>query len=286
MAFPGSDTGADLQSYITLAPDWEGIPANYRLIVAGQPSRVIATTPYVRLLPAQLFAAAGVPLTPGVSRTLALTYSASVGFHSLAESTFQLTFGPPAASSRLALAPLVPPVVTGSTIAVTYDVRSYPRQLLEAPRLNVSMPGNASRQFSLVGFYPYYSVPLSGSSGTINIPVSALAGAGTYTIWIEFQPGINAFPSDISDLAFTRVDAGTSRPPAPILSLGPGNPPAHSLDVAYKGRFTVTYDVSRVPGASGAIIELAAPPPATFDLGRAPAGIGLRLQARGLRLEA
>jgi hypothetical protein len=269
VAFPGSDTGADLQSYITLAPDWEGIPANanYRLIVAGQPSRVIATTPYVRLLPAQLFAAAGVPLTPGVSRTLALTYSASVGFHSLAESTFQLTFGPPAASSRLALAPLVPPVVTGSTIAVTYDVRSYPRQLLEAPRLNVSMPGNASRQFSLVGFYPYYSVPLSGSSGTINIPVSALAGAGTYTIWIEFQPGINAFPSDISDLAFTRVDAGTSRPPAPILSLGPGNPPAHSLDVAYKGRFTVTYDVSRVPGASGAIIELAAPPPATFDLG-------------------
>ncbi len=99
VSWPGSDTGADLNSYVTIAPDWEGIPPNaaYRLTVAGKPSRVIATTPYVRLLPAQLFAAAGVPLTPGVSRTISFTYSASVGLHAVAESTFALTFGPPAA---------------------------------------------------------------------------------------------------------------------------------------------------------------------------------------------
>jgi hypothetical protein len=269
-AFPGSDTAADLNSYITLAPDWEGIPsnANYRLTVAGQPSRVIATTPYVRLLPAQLFKAAGVPLMAGVSRTLSLTYSASVGLHNVAESTFQLTFGPPAATSRLALAPVVPPVVSGSTIPVTYDFRTYPRQLLQAPTLNVSLPGNASTKFFQVRLYPYYSVPLAGSSGTVNVPVNALAGAGTYAIWIDFQPGLGSeIPSDISDLAFTRVDAGTTRPPAPLLSLGQGSPTAHSLDVPYKGKFTVTYDVSSVPGASGAIVELAAPPPAPLDLG-------------------
>jgi hypothetical protein len=266
LAFPGSDTAADLNSYLTIAPDWEGIPANatYRLAVAGQPSRVIATTPYARMLPAQLFAAAGVSLAPGTSRTLSLTYSASVALHNVAESTFQLTFGPPATSSRLALAPTVPPVVSGTTIPVTYDVRSYPRQLLGSPTLNVSMPGNASHQLAEIGLYPYYSVPLSALTGTVNVPVNALAGAGTYTIWIDFQPGTSTFPSDISDLAFTRVDAGTARPPAPLLSLGAGNPAVHTLDVPYKTKFTVSYDVSHVPAASGAIIELGAPPPSAF----------------------
>jgi hypothetical protein len=266
VAFPGSDTAADLNSYITIAPDWEGIPANasYRLAVAGQPSRVVATTPYARFLPVQLFAAAGVPLAPGTSRTLSLTYTASVGLHNVAESTIQLTFGPPATSSRLALAPIVPPVVSASMIPVTYDFRSYPRQLLSAPTLNISMPGNASHQLSEIGLYPYYSVPLSAQTGTVNVPVSALPGTGTYTIWIDFQSGTSTFPSDISDLAFTRVDAGTARPPAPLLSLGPGSLPVHTLDVPYKTKFIVSYDVSHVPGASGAIVELAAPPPSAF----------------------
>jgi hypothetical protein len=266
VSFPGSDTAADLNSYITIAPDWEAIPANatYRLAVAGQPSRVIATTPFARLLPAQLFAAAGVPLIPGVSRTISLTYSAALGLHNIAESTFQLTFGPPAASSRLAFAPRVPALISGSTIPVSYDLRGYPRQLLRAPSLNVSMVGNASHRLAGAGLYPYYSVPLSATAGTVNIPVSALTGAGTYTIWIDFQPSSTAFQSDISDLAFTRVDAGTARPAAPLLSLGNTAPTVHTLDVPYEVPFTVTYDVSHVPGASGAIIELAAPPPSAF----------------------
>jgi hypothetical protein len=261
--FPGSDTAADLNSYITIAPDWEGIPANatYRLAVAGQPAHAIATTPYVRMLPAQLFAAAGIALTPGVSRTLSLTYSASVGLHTIAESTFQLTFGPPAASSRLVLAPVVPPVVSGPTIPVRYDLRGYPSSLLNAPRLNVSLPGVGSLYFQGAGLYPYYSMPLTATSGTVNVPVSALAGAGTYTLWIDLQPGLTPVDSDVSDLAFTRVDSGTARPPAPLLSLARGGPTAHTLDVPYKSTFAVTYDVSNVPRATGAIVELAAPPP-------------------------
>jgi hypothetical protein len=263
VTWPGSDTGADLNSYITLAPDWEGIPANatYRLTVAGQPSRVIATTPYVRLLPAQLFAAAGVALTPGVSRTLSLTYAAYVGLHSVAASTFQLTFGPPAASSRLILAPSVPPVVSGPTIPVTYDIRGYPSDKVRSPVLNVSMPGVGSLFFQGAGLFPYYTTPLPSTNGTVNVPVSALAGAGTYTLWIDLQPKPH-FESDVTDLAFTRVDAGTARPPAPLLSLPHDSAaPVHSLGVPYRSPFVVSYDVSRVPGASGAIVELAAPPP-------------------------
>jgi hypothetical protein len=147
---------------------------------------------------------------------------------------------------------------------VSYDFHGYPRQLLGAPTLKVSMPGNGSHKLADVGLYPYYSVPLSSPSGTINIPVSALAGAGTYTIWIDLQSNATTFPSDISDLAFTRVDAGTARPPAPLLSLGTGSPGVHTLDVPYKTKFTVSYDVSHIPGATGAIVELAAAPPSTF----------------------
>jgi hypothetical protein len=287
ISFPGTDTGADLNSYITIAPDWEGIPANatYRLTVAGQPKQVIATTPYARLLPAQLFAAAGVAMTPGVSRTISLTYSASAGLHVIAESTFQLTFGPPAASSRLVLAPKVPPVVSGATIPVTYDLRAYPSALLHAPVLNVSLPGIGSTAFSGFGLYPYYSTPLSGTNGTVNVPVSALAGAGTYTLWIDLQPGMTAFNSDISDLAFTRVDAGTARPPAPLLSLTRGGAAAHSLDVPYKSLFTVSYDVSQVPQANGAIIELAAPPPSPFFYGGFPGGLNTFRNPNGNALD-
>ena len=264
VSWPGSDTGADLNSYITIAPDWEGIPPNatYRLTVAGQPSHVIATTPYVRMLPAQLFAAAGVALTPGTSRTLSLTYRASTGLHAIAESTFQLTFGPPAPSSRLVLAPVVPPVVSGATIPVTYDLRGYPADKLRAPALNVSMPGNDTLFFQGAGIYPFYTVPLTAPNGTVNVPVSALAGAGTYTVWIDLQPGTTAFGTDMSDLAFTRVDAGTARPPAPLLSLPHDtSPPVHTLLVPYRSPFVVAYDVSNVPGANAAIVELSAPPP-------------------------
>ncbi len=276
ITFPGLDTGADLNSYITIAPDWEGIPANatYRLAVAGQPSRVVATTPYVRLLPAQLFAASGVALSPGVSRTISLTYSASVGLHVVAESTFQLTFGPPPVSSRLVLAPKAPPVVSGTTIPVTYDLRGYPASLLSAPVLNVSMPGTGIANFLAVGLVPYYSVPLAGTQGTVNVPVSSLAGAGTYALWIAMQPGATAFNSDISDEAFVRVDSGTARPPAPLLSLAAGQPLVHTLTVPYKSTFRVTYDVSNVPRATGAIVELAAPPPSpAFEAGTLGSGL-------------
>ena len=108
-------------------------------------------------------------------------------------------------------------------------------------------------------------MPLTAPNGTVNVPVSALAGAGTYTLWIDLQPGTTAFGSDISDLAFTRVDAGTARPPAPLLSL-PHDPsaPVHTLLVPYRSPFVVSYDVSHVPGATGAIVELSAPPPSPF----------------------
>jgi hypothetical protein len=167
------------------------------------------------------------------------------------------------------LAPKVPPVVIGTTIPVTYDLRGYAPDKLHAPALNVSFPGEDALQLGGIGLYPYYSVALTAPNGTVDVPVSALAGAGTYTIWIDLQPGTPGFASDVSDLAFTRVDAGTARPPAPLLSLPHDTTaPAHTLEVPYKSPFVVAYDVSHVPGASGAIVELAAPPPSPVFYGQ------------------
>ncbi len=254
VAFPGSDTGADLNSYITIAPDWEGIPANatYRLTVAGRPAQVIARTPYARLLPAQLFAAAGLTMTPGTSHTLSLTYSATTGLHTIAESTFQLTFGPPAPASRLVLAPHVPAVVTGATIPVTYDLRGYPAGQLSSPTVDVSCPGTASTTQSELGIVPCYTAPLTSTNGTVNVPVSALAGAGTYSVWIDLQPGIDRIRLGHQR---PRVHArgrgyrATAGPAAVARPRRPGIAPSRRPVQEQRSRCRTTSRASRVPPA-------------------------------------
>src|SRR5206468_1009370 len=121
----------------TIAPDWEGVPAGagFRLFVAGHPESVLATTRWARLLPAQVLAAAGLPLVSAASRTVRLTYSAGG-----VSTTFPLTFGPADATVlSAALAPRVPAVVRGGQIAVTYDLTGVGG--LDHPTLVVSEPG-------------------------------------------------------------------------------------------------------------------------------------------------
>ncbi len=264
--YRGSDTGASLRAYITIAPDWEGLPANaqYRLYVAGHPGQLIATTPYVRILPTQLLAAAGLSTAAGISRSIRLTYEATSGLRSLARTTFQLTFGPPAPSSRVVFAPRAPAVVTGPSFQVSYDLTGYPTSLLAGPRLNVSLPGETTLIHQVGGIYPLYSVPLTGATGTVTIPTSALAGGGVYTVWIAMRPDDPTLAGDRSDAAFIRVAnaGGAVRPPAPILAAsGSSSAPGHTIDVPYGAHLAVTYDVSSVAGATGALLELSAPPP-------------------------
>ncbi|HZO92834.1 MAG TPA: S8 family serine peptidase [Candidatus Baltobacteraceae bacterium] len=264
--YDGSDTGAALRSFITIAPDWEGIPANaqYRLYVTGHPSEVISSAPYARLLPAQLFSAAGIAMTPGTARTVALTYEATAGLRSIARTSFQLTFGPPAPASRVVFAPNAPAVVTGSSFQVSYDLTGYPMALAAGPRLNVSLPGETILVHQNAGLYPLFSTPLTGTSGTVTVPTSALAGAGTYTVWIDMRPNDPTAADDRSDAAFVRVapSSGSTRPPAPLLAPSGSNVPGgHFADVPLAGKLQVSYDVSNVPGASGAIVELSALPP-------------------------
>jgi hypothetical protein len=105
-------------------------------------------------------------------------------------------------------------------------------------------------------------VPLTKTSGTVNVPVSALQGGGMYGIAIQAAPDSFEF----SDFAYTRVQdaASDARPAAPVLA-APGSPAGYLLTVPYHGKFSVSWNVSHVPGAAGAYLEISAPGPNDFN---------------------
>ncbi|HKU67506.1 MAG TPA: S8 family serine peptidase [Candidatus Baltobacteraceae bacterium] len=273
--------GSSAFAPITIAPDWEGLPkgTSFRLYVNGSPKNVLGTGPWARLMPNDLLSAAGLPLYSQQFRTVNLTYQAYVGFHSVAHASIALTFQPNSQDLEgEGPAPVVPPVVTGTTIPVQYDLSAYDPSQVSNPQLIVSYPGRMSIwDDGDPGYKPDYTVPLTQTKGTVNIPISALAGDGIYGIAVQvnvlshyaspfmFQIGLNDAPIG-SITAYTRVStAGTNRPAAPILSYigGPQFPQesGHAIDLPYNSPFQVTWDVSNVPNATGATLEISAPGP-------------------------
>jgi len=256
----GTMTGRNAKAWITIAPDWEGLPdeeVHFALKVGG---KTIATTRWARLLPEQILAAAGLPLASTTSRTVNLTYQARSEDAVLAQAQFSLTFGPAASTTRALHAPLVPAVVNGATIPVTYDLTGV--RNVSNPALLVSEPGRINPSTGSI-YRVLYSVPLTTLTGTVQIPVSALQGGGIYGINILF--GFIGFSPLDSDFAYTRVSpAGSSRPPAPLLSQN-GSNPGHLLEVPYGGSFELSWDVSGAANADGAMLEVSAPGPGTFN---------------------
>src|SRR5882757_9731715 len=242
-------------AWITVAPDWIGLPdhgVSYRLTVAGQR---LASTPWARVQPADILGAAGLPLAATSPRTVPLTYTASVHGRVVARADVSLTFGPTNGTVPSVVAPLVPSVVRGSTIPVRYDIS----RLTGAtnPVLVVSQPGRIETATGLF-FRPAYTVPLTVPTGTVNVPVSALSGAGIYGIGIQNGPGGWFSPND-STFAFTRVAPPSDARPTPPTLNG-----AHYLGIPDHGAFQLSYDVRNVPGATGAVVEFSAPGPTPF----------------------
>jgi hypothetical protein len=258
--------GADETAWITVAPDWEGLNDGashaYSLYVTGKPGQQLATTAFARLQPADILNAAGLPLASSASRTVNLTYAALTGRRVVAQTSFSMTFGPAAAKTTQLHAPIVPAVVTGATIPVSYDITN--ANLIGTPSVIVSQPGRIDPATGNL-FHPAYIAPLpAGLKGTVNVPVSALQGGGIYGIAIAFGPvsfKLNAPLPTLSDFAFTRVaPANDGRPIAPLLSYN-GSTPGHFLEVPYNGSFQLSYNVSNVSGATGAMLEISAAGP-------------------------
>ena len=251
-------------AWITISPDWVGLPdtgVTYRLAATTGPAKRLATSAWARLQPGSILAAAGLDLDANQTQTVPLVYTASAGGKTLVRKTFSLTFGPTDGSTPGVLAPLVSPVTTGSTIKVTYDISHLTGAT--APTLVVSQPGHIDPATGLY-FRPAYTAPLTDPTGTIDVPVSALQGGGIYGIGIQEAPG-GWFEANLSAYAFTRVaPAGTDQPAPPTLSAN-GSTPGHYLEFGYDGKFQVHYDVRNVSGATGAVAEISAPGPNTFN---------------------
>ena len=272
----GVNSGLRAKAWITIAPDWEGMApgVNYQLSLASDPSKVLATTPWARLLPETILGAAGYPLAATTSRTVTLTYAAISDGQTIAQSTFSLTFGPADQVSEQVHAPLVPATVTGATIPVTYDLTNTLN--LSNPTLVVSDPGRFTPPWCSCSFHVRYSVALTATKGTVQVPVSALEGGGIYGIGINLGP--SPFGYDYySDFAFTRVGStNAARPASPLFSIN-GSASAHYLEVPYGGTFQISWDASTVPNANGAMIEVSAPGPNTrnnYDTFNNPNGSG------------
>ena len=259
----GSNTDRNERAWITIAPDWEAVPAHtpYELFVSGKPHRALATTPWARLLPSQILDAAGLPLVSSANRTVDLTYRAGTATHPLAQASVSMTFGPADATTQAVLAPIVPSVVNGATMHVLYDLTNV-RSAGGSPRLVVSEPGRTAPDQRL--FRAIYTASLNNTKGAVDVPVSALQGGGIYGVAVAFGPvatNPNIRLPLVSDFAFTRVaPTSAARPAAPLLSIN-GLPGSHFLEVPYGTQFQLTYNVANVPDANGAVVEVSAPGP-------------------------
>jgi len=257
-------SGRLLHAWITIAPDWTGLPRSgvrYRLTALGGRGTVIATTPWARLQPARLLAAAGKPVISKAPRTVKLTYAASAGGRTLTRTTTTLTFGPSNGTTLSALAPIVPAVSQGPVIPVRYDLSVV--SPLTNPVLVVSEPGRVDPASGLF-FRPAYTKAVTSLRGTIDVPVAALQGAGIYGIGIQSSPGGSA-STNYTAFAFTRVAPPDSAQPAPPTLSYQGSAPAHFLNVPYHASFQVSYDVRDVKGANSAMLEVSAPGPTNFN---------------------
>jgi hypothetical protein len=265
-------TGENSFAPITIAPDWEFIPAGarYQLMVNG---KILARTPWARLYPEDVLAAAGQRLASSATRRVKLVYEALIGRQQI-RVPFTLGFGPSTGRELAIPAPIVQPVVTGDTFTVSYDLTHTTQSspVFNPPLLTVSLPGRFSGENGLMndgGYYAVWSTTVpANSKGTVKVPVSALKGSGIYGINIftgQLPPGQGILI--VSGRAITRVvarDASTSRPGAPQLSATGLNPSAF-LEVPLAGDFHVSYDVSKVPKATGAALEISAGGPTVDD---------------------
>jgi hypothetical protein len=257
-------TGRLANAWITVAPDWTGLPragVQYQLSATAGPRGQLASTPWARLQPATILAAAGQPLAVTGTRNVPLVYSATEQGRVVAQARFTLTFGPTDGTVQSVPAPLAPAVENGPVIPVHYDISDLTGAT--SPTLVVSQPGRVDPATGLF-FRPSYTVPLTAPAGTVDVPVSAMPGAGIYGIGIQNSPGGWASAND-SAYAFTRVaTAGDAKPEPPTLSAG-STPAGHYLEIPYHGSFQLHYDVRDVPFAAGAVAEFSAPGPTPFN---------------------
>lgn len=254
----GPPSGQNLTGPISIAADVAGRAsiANPTYVLRIGKQAFARSAPVVRLLPSQILQAAGLSVVSTGPRDVPMTFEIRSGTAVVASRSFTLTFGPTDGTYTEALAPAGPPVVSaGNSFTVAYDLKHV--RFVDKPRLVISPIGHWSPVAAPM-FRNEQVIPLSVNGTKVTIPASAFpAGAGLYGIGIEQDTAVGAY----GEFAPIRIvgAAGDTRPPAPVLTAA-GGPPEYNVVVSRaEPRFTVRWDARRVPGATGAALEISAP---------------------------
>ncbi|MGW9032921.1 hypothetical protein ACWGQ5_55220, partial [Streptomyces sp. NPDC055722] len=259
-------TGEGLVGPVTIGADVTGLPdregVSYALRIGNH--EFTSDVPAIRLTPTQMLTAAGLPVVSTTDRQVSLTFEVRHGHEVLASATHELTFGSTDGGYAEALAPVVQPVVkAGHSVQVSYDLTGV--RNVNSPQLVVSGVGHWSPDAAPI-FSASYTAPLTGLRGTVTVPAGAFsAGGGICGIGILQNPtgGFKGGPL-YGEFASLRVDGGapSQRPAAPTLAAKASGEFGHLLEINRNApRFSVHYDVSRVEGATGTLLELSAPGP-------------------------
>lgn len=253
-------TGAGATGPVTFAADITGQRGNNYALKVGDKTFTDASD-YIRVTPAELLAAAGQPLESTSDRTVTVTYQVRQGGHVLAQASDTLTVGPYDGSSTYAPAPAVPKVVaSGQEVKVSYNLTGVGPEVSD-PELVVSAAGHWNPTLGPV-FNAAYSVPLSGTTGTVTLPASAFGdGGGIYGVGIEqdSQSGLYGAFAPVRVTGFPTGVAAIARPSAPLLTAA-GTSAGHDAAVSRANPdFGLTWNAG--PRAAGAIMEISAPAP-------------------------
>ncbi|MEZ0095129.1 S8 family serine peptidase [Streptacidiphilus sp. EB129] len=260
----GRATGQGLAGPVTIAADVSGAgrDARYRLTVGS--TVFDSDTPSIRVTPAQLLTAAGLPLVSTAPRTVGYSFSVRQPRGGSVSVTRSLTLSASTGTVTEAAPPTVAPVVRdGQDVTVHYDLGDV--RGVKSPKLVLSTVGHWNPALAAL-FNPAWSTALTATSGTVTIPASAFTGGGLYGVGVIQNDVVPANPV-YGEFAPLRVDGFTAdrRPDAPTLAAA-GQPYGHTVTVTRAApAFSLRYDVSRVHGVRGAVLEISAPAPTLFN---------------------
>jgi hypothetical protein len=263
-----NDTGEALVGPVTFAADMTGIPEgahpDYLLKVGGTTFR--SSTPAIRVTPAQLLAAAGLPLVSSTDRQIQITFQVRDDGRVRASVSRTITIGHSDGTYAEAKAPIVAPVVrAGASVAVHYDLTGL--RTSQDPQLVVSTVGHWNPVLGPI-FTAAHEYPLTATSGTITLPADAFgSGGGLYGVGIAQSTNAGDLTyATYGEFAPVRVEGATvsDRPAVPTLA-APGSAFGHQAEVTRSApSFAVHYDVGSVRGAKSAVVEISAPGPTLF----------------------
>ncbi|SEP53256.1 S8 family serine peptidase [Amycolatopsis saalfeldensis] len=259
-------TGEGLLGPVTVGADVVGAPPNasYALKVGGH--EFTANVPAVRLTPAEILTAAGLPVVSTEDRSVPVTFEVRLGPWVVTSAKQTLVFGPTDGAYAEAQAPVAPATVApGQPVKVHYDLTGV--RNLSNPQLVVSTLGHWN-PVSAPLFGTGFVAPLTATAGDVLVPATAFAsGAGVYGIGIV-QRSVTGSAGSPTYGEFTAVRVGGTgerRPDAPTLAAG-GSAMAHSVEITRAAPgFSLGYDVRGIPGATGAAVEFSAPAPTLFN---------------------